>query len=393
MRGRGALVFGAWLVGLSSPVPSTAQTIRLPATDERWELRGDARVGEMDGEEVLLLRNGIALLPTIEFGEGTIELDLRGTDRRAFAGISLRRDARGDSENLYLRLHKSGLPDALQYTPDFRGHSQWQLYHDARATASARFTPETWQHLRIEVLGDSAALFLGRSRTAALVVPRLVTDVGRGPIGFWVVEPGAGASDPWPVAIRNVTVRPDSAAAGPWVDEASSRGPVAGDVTEPLDGIVEEWSVSESFTRVGPDVLSLPPDVVAGPWRTITADGDGLVPLDRYVERPDGGTPAVLARLRIHSDAERTIRLDLGFSDNASVFLDGRLLYSGRYGFSPNFPRRQGLITLDQAAVYLPLTRGDHDLIVAVGETYGGWGVMGRIRDRAGLEVRPGSGR
>jgi hypothetical protein len=198
MRGRRALVFGAWLVGLSSPVPSTAQTIRLPVTDERWELRGDVRVGEMDGEEVLLLRNGIALLPTIEFGEGTIELDLRGTDRRAFAGISLRRDARGDSENLYLRLHKSGLPDALQYTPDFRGHSQWQLYHDARATAPARFTPGTWQRLRIEVLGDSAALFLGRSPTAALVVPRLVTGLrsvaGRDPERDGPTRLGCGGS-------------------------------------------------------------------------------------------------------------------------------------------------------------------------------------------------------
>lgn len=43
--------------------------------------------------------------------------------------------------------------------------------------------------------------------------------------------------------------------------------------------------------------------------------------------------------------------LDLGFSDNAAVFLDGRLLYEGLLGFSHNFPRRQGLVTLDKASV------------------------------------------
>ncbi|MFW6088995.1 MAG: hypothetical protein ACODAB_04525, partial [Gemmatimonadota bacterium] len=67
-------------------------------------------------------------------------------------------------------------------------------------------------------------------------------------------------------------------------------------------------------------------------------------------------------------------------------------LYSGRYSFSTNFPRRQGLISLDQASLYLPLAPGENVLMVVVSDAFGGWGLMGRIDDRAGLRVAPWKG-
>ena len=82
------------------------------------------------------------------------------------------------------------------------------------------------------------------------------------------------------------------------------------------------------------------------------------------------------------------MRLDLGFSDDASVFLNDRLLYAGHQEFSANFPRRQGLVTLDEATLYLPLERGRNTLLVAVSEVFGGWAVMGRIPEREGLTIR-----
>ena len=62
---------------------------------------------------------------------------------------------------------------------------------------------------------------------------------------------------------------------------------------------------------------------------------------------------------------------------------------SARNGYSFNFPRRQGLITLDQASLYLQLNAGDNALVVAVTETFGGWGLIGRIDDRDGLGILP----
>ena len=63
------------------------------------------------------------------------------------------------------------------------------------------------------------------------------------------------------------------------------------------------------------------------------------------------------------------------------------LLFSDDDGYSFNFPRRQGLITIDQGTLYLPLTEGDNELVLVVTDVFGGWGVMGRFADGEGLEV------
>ncbi|MEE8586513.1 MAG: hypothetical protein V3T83_16855 [Acidobacteriota bacterium] len=82
-----------------------------------------------------------------------------------------------------------------------------------------------------------------------------------------------------------------------------------------------------------------------------------------------------------------TRQFNMGYSDEVSVFLNGRLLFSGNDGYSFNIPRRQGLIGLGQGTLYLPLQAGDNELVLAIADGFGGWGVMGQIEDREGLEV------
>jgi hypothetical protein len=84
------------------------------------------------------------------------------------------------------------------------------------------------------------------------------------------------------------------------------------------------------------------------------------------------------------------VPFQFGFSDDASVFLNGRLLYSGVNGYSSDAPRRDGVITPDQATVWLPLEAGRNELVVAVSDTFGGWGLIGRLPDRRGVTVMPG---
>ena len=47
-------------------------------------------------------------------------------------------------EEIYLRGHKSGSPDALQYTPAFQGVGNWQIYHGEGYTAAAAFAHDEW---------------------------------------------------------------------------------------------------------------------------------------------------------------------------------------------------------------------------------------------------------
>lgn len=375
----GVVLLLAELAAFGGGSIAAAQTTVLEPGDSRWRFRGEARATTHEGEEILYLRRGNAVRPDVRFTDGTIEFDMLPTDRRAFLGVVFRVPEEGHTEDIYLRLHKSKLPDAVQYSPDFGGRGQWQLYHGPTATAPATYEAGDWQHVRIEVRGEQAAVFVGERAEPNLVVDRLRTEVAEGYVGFWGNFPGAGEGDPPTALLRNITVRSgatsyDFAPARPERDEP---------------GVVAAWSLSRPFVRPDSVIRELPGEALAAGWRTVESEPSGLVPFDRHMERPEGGPAAVLAGIRLRSDGERVVPIDLGFSDDASVFLNGRLLYSGNHEYSYNFPRRQGLITLDQATLYLPLREGANDLVVAVSEVFGGWGLMGRIEDRRGLAVEP----
>jgi hypothetical protein len=161
---------------------------------------------------------------------------------------------------------------------------------------------------------------------------------------------------------------------------------------EPPSGLVRRWRVSPAFAPAEGAVTELPSGLPRpGEWTEVAAEPSGIVVLLRYVALPNGvRRPATLARIVVRAAEAGTRRFNLGFSDEASVFLNGRLLYSGNNGYSYNFPRRQGLITLDQASLYLPLQAGDNELVVAVSEVFGGWGLIGQFEDARGLEIRAG---
>ncbi len=147
-------------------------------------------------------------------------------------------------------------------------------------------------------------------------------------------------------------------------------------------GAVTRWELFRPFPLDTGVVDRLPASILTGPWQTVAAEPSSLVVLDRYLAPPDGARrSAVLARLRLHVPGDQVRALDLGLSDDATVLLNGRPILSARAGYSFDQPRRDGLIGLDQATVYLPLRAGENELIVAVADVFGGWGLMGRWRD------------
>jgi len=61
------------------------------------------------------------------------------------------------------------------------------------------------------------------------------------------------------------------------------------------------------------------------------------------------------------------------------VFLNGAALFTADDSYSFERPRREGLIGLDQGTVYLPLRAGENELVLAVTDVFGGWGLMGLL--------------
>ncbi|MBX7184618.1 MAG: hypothetical protein K1Y01_05670 [Vicinamibacteria bacterium] len=357
----------------------------LPFTDGLWKTSDPkARVETVGGRTALRLTTATSTRRDVDFADGTIEFDLWSTGERAFAYLHFRMQSDDEFEAIYFRLHKSRLPDASQYDPFYQGLGNWQLFHGPDSTAAVDLTPGRWIHVKLELQGEKAALFVGDSREPVLAVPKLA----RGRKGGFIALRsflGAnikGAVEP-PSSFANVTIRPDV------VDYDFSK--IVETKIPPLPGLVTKFRLSPAF--VPPDG---PVRTLAGPagepstWPLASVPPSGLAIFGSQVEVPAKARRyATVAAFRVRAEADGVKRLRIGFSDEVSVFLNGQILFSGDQRYIFNFPRQEGLIHLDQASVYLPLKKGDNDVRLVVSEVFGGWGLMAQFEDASGLMIEP----
>jgi hypothetical protein len=361
------------------PVLVRGEARSLPFSDGGWKLDGPrVSTGIVEGRDALQTETGFAVRGDAAFENGTLEFDVEVTRRRSFVFVSFRIHDDGTREEFYLRPHKSSLPDSVQYAPVYQEESAWQLYHGPGGTAAIAFEPGTWTHVRVVVAGTRAAFFVGDGDKPVLIVPRLAGAPGPGAIGVGAYTP-PGTPVAGPVAVfSNVTLRPEPDP----VDWAS--GPTFPD---PGPGTIRAWAVSPALVpQDGAGVPALP---AVTSWTKVAVEPErGLLALDRHVTRPKDDRPAVAAaRVHVTAAAAGTRAFELGFSDIATVFLNGRPIFTGDARYSFDRPRRDGLIGFDQARLYLPLVAGDNELVVLVSDVFGGWGLMGRFVDPQALTV------
>lgn len=368
------------LLAIAWPSRAEETAARKLAFDQPgWELEGEGTTVEsFDGELALRLVSGRATYRDLEFQDGTIEFDLQVTEHRSFAYLYFRIESDGQREEYYFRPHKSGLPDAIQYTPVYDGWSQWQLYHDAGSTAAATFAPGEWIPIKVVVQGGRAAVFVGASGE-----PQIVSSLARSPVPGYLAlrafRPLGAPPDTYMANFANVVVRPE-------VVEYDFPAPeTASEESERIPA----WQISKAFAPEERPVLELPEEVLAdAEWRWATSRKDGLVELELHAERPEGVRRAsVMARARLVAETAGSRRVDLGYSDEVSVFLNGRLLAIDDESYSFNFPRRQGLWSADQLSLMLPLEEGANELTLVVTDRFGGWAVSGRLEPSSGVRV------
>jgi hypothetical protein len=89
----------------------------------------------------------------------------------------------------------------------------------------------------------------------------------------------------------------------------------------------------------------------------------------------------VYARTIIDSDREQMKKLYIGYSDDVSVFLNGRILFRGRSAQNFRDPGFLGIVNPENDTVYLPLKKGSNELVLALSELGGGWGFICRVAD------------
>ena len=111
-------------------------------------------------------------------------------------------------------------------------------------------------------------------------------------------------------------------------------------------------------------------------WTELAAEPSGRTDLARVNGVRDGRN-TVLARTTLDAEREEVRVLELGFSDRAVVFLNGRALYRGDDTYRSRDYRFLGSIGYYDT-LFLPLVAGANDLVVAVSEDFGGWGIQAR---------------
>jgi hypothetical protein len=98
------------------------------------------------------------------------------------------------------------------------------------------------------------------------------------------------------------------------------------------------------------------------------------------------GRNTVYVRATIRSRTAQTKALAFGFSDRAVVYANGRPLFSGDDSYRSRDYRFLGSIGWFDR-VYVPLEVGENELVFAVSEDFGGWGVQARFEDTGGLDL------
>jgi hypothetical protein len=364
---------------LASAVPAA---LSVPPDSPRWELEGKAKPALFQGRPCLMLDGGAATLKDFEMRDGVIDVDMAipATTGRGFVGLQFR-IAGKDAEWIYLRPHKFGYPDAIQYTPVLHTGLNWQIYSGPGFIAPLDLPRDTWFHLRLEVKGAQARFFAGDLSKPALEISDLKSGVQKGQVAL------AGLIGE--TYFANFEVHPTADA--PW-----ERRPPA-----MLPGTLTKWSISPVLDALARDVeRPLTEDEIAGmAWKDVEAEPPGPVVLYRVVEaphprvafatdfskrlEPQPGTKVIYARTTIDSDRDQVRKLAFGYSDEVSVFLNGAILFRGRSAQNFRDPGFLGIMDAENDAVWLPLKKGRNELMLAVVELGGGWGFVGRLADAA----------
>ena len=233
---------------------------------------------------------GFALLPGVDLQDGTIEVDLAvkvltppGVRMPGFTGVMFRAKPDGSEYELFYVRPKNALAEnqsmrnhAVQYSAEpgygwYKLRREWPFVYESYAEVE----PEKWTHLKIDVAGRLARVYLNGSTKPSLVVDGLKGKNLHGAVGLWV----------YPLEesyFSNLRITP--AAPSPIKNGSDASG--VWDLKAGTDAIAFDGSLK--LTRDGPKLAGT---FESEPGKTIPVTGtwrDGYVELSFPFEWPQG---------------------------------------------------------------------------------------------------------
>jgi hypothetical protein len=374
----GAMLTPIILAGLV-PAGARAQSGNVALSPDAWIATDSLRVLSYLGRPALYINRGVALVRGVAMENGKLDLDMAASDSTNFLGIAFRAASARFSNVLFLRPGSSGTEEAVQYGPAFNSVGvAWQVYHGNGANAVAEVPRNRWMHVRIELDGPVARLYVDTATAPTLVVPRVVASGGAG-LGVWAGAFGRGAY------FSNIHYA------------VTSRSSAEAPVPAPPPGTLPGWEISNPV-EAGDFTPGVLPDLGRLRWQRVAAEPEGFVLINRYREAPVGGVPRdssgavlvdsvmtgrmagsriVYARTTITAARTETRRMQYAYANGVVIYLNGRPL---AFAMNPGGLRSNlGVMARTGDAVYLPLRRGQNQIVFAVVECTGGWAFSARL--------------
>ncbi len=347
------------------------ETVNVDFSSGNWKTLGAAEVKAFESELATCVSDGvgIAYLDKLDFQNGSIECDLFSPSPKAYLGIAFRIGSLTNFECIYFQPHTSGKRDAVQYDPIFNSSATWQLYNGAPYQAVADIPTQKWFHVKIEVSGDYATVYLDHHPEATLTV-KLKHKLTTGSVGVYSYHPAN---------FKNLRITKSDVIGAPKI---------MADVKRPDKTYISSWLVSEPYDNV--DFKMEKPflkDSFITSYQTIETEEGYLMNLNRHFTKSKTKN-TVLAKVYLNSEVAQTKNLYFGYSDKIKVYLNSEELFAGDNGFheSENYADR-GYVTDEQEIIALPLLKGENQLILEIAEEKFGWGFIARLEDVEGIEV------
>jgi hypothetical protein len=126
-------------------------------------------------------------------------------------------------------------------------------------------------------------------------------------------------------------------------------------------------------------------------WKAIGAERGGLINLSREYGRPVPESDRSLAWVKttITSDKKRSAKVDIGWTREVWVFVNGKPVFTDKNLFEVESARKfpDGRCSLENGAFSLPLEAGENEIAVATANNFAGWGLMLRLAEPEGVSL------
>nr|WP_321984474.1 hypothetical protein [uncultured Lichenicoccus sp.] len=347
---------------LASAGPASGGARSYPMSAEAWTMEppiynldgvaGAARFMRYEGMPTgtMALNFGVTTSKTARFSTGVIDFDIKPLGY-SDAGVVFHRVGLTDGEFVYLRANPDcpAADDCIQYAPITHTMMNWNIYPNYQGPAP--ITSTGWNHVHIEVIGDGMRVYLNHAAQPSLVVPQL-----RG------LRQGGGLAFKGPAIYANLVIDPQAAAGLPAVPAASV-----------APGTIMTWRAGSPSVYDRNRTVTATEAPAGNAWRPIEVEPTGLVNIGRVFGLARAPSPS-LAWLKTQVTASGPMRrtLQVGFTDEVWVFLNGKLVASGRNQYYPTQTRLSpdGRLEPDNASIPLDLRKGQNEIILAVGNDW-----------------------